>query len=171
MHGYVSKGFTKARLYPAMRVFWRISRKWVGRSPTRAYSRRVASLARAHLRFDERRRQTLKIEILRILGYHAPTTTTILAFVVSKLYFGKVARCVSLKFQWRSLHDIFRMRMCCTIARRWLHAHFFKSRFHFIRNKVNIIFTRAYIFSRLYKRFFSVFKLLGFPGINCKYHS
>lgn len=81
----------KSVVVSGMRVFWRISRKWVGRSPARAYARLVVS---AHVRFDERRRQTLRTEILRIPGYHeyAPTTTTVLAFAVSKLYPEKVPR-------------------------------------------------------------------------------
>lgn len=115
----------------------------------RAYARRVGSV---RLRFDERRRQTLRIEILRILGYHeyAPTTTTILAFVVSKLYFGKVARCFARNSGELSVHAIF--RVCyCTIANVSYMYVFFLSKLYFIRNKVTIrfLYLRVHFFPSL----------------------
>lgn len=85
---YVSKSPTKA-LYPAY-AYSGASLENGSVGPQRA--RTLVSPA-SYVRFDERRRQTLWTEILRIPGYHeyAPTTT-VLAFVVSKLYPEKVPR-------------------------------------------------------------------------------
>jgi len=145
-----------------MRVFWLISRKWVGRSPVRAYARLVASM---HVRFDEHRRQTLRTEILRIPGYHeyAPTTTTGSDFRGIEI----VSRESSTAFSWNStfdecsLHAIFRMRMYCAAARRCIYKFLFSDQ-NFITSFVtgyDLYFIRAYIlfhvFLMNYEWFFS----------------
>lgn len=138
-----------------MRVFWRIPRKRVGRSSARAYARLVAS---AHVRFDERRRQTLRTEILRIPDYHeyAPTTT-VLAFAVSKLYPEKVPRrSAEIPHSVSAVCMLFFACVCVAenaVARRLAACtSFFFSIKTLFCNKMDTIFSRAYILFHIFSR-------------------